>query len=411
MEQKSRNASGLSPDYDIDKGDFDDTGLSPDYKGEAPSSKKSGSNNYVLSKYKDMAKIRDDFNTINPAHFMLPTMGEMVQEDLMTEILQGFMDDENIEDKQQGILDESFYTESPFTTALGYHPQESVFMLNARALAEKANSWILNEIDGDTTYYKIDDIDDGNQPFTFTNKMKYNSFKDYYKKMNGSNRLTIRHIGLNTPELPHFEVQAVPKDSLKWQTLDITFKELKDLTKKNKSVTYLKHPVNKDKNKVIERKDNDPVKLLKIEADKGKTVYKEIINENLVPWAKPTVTNKNSNYDYFTIVVEDDSTAEGIVDGYNCQKTVKEVLGSATDILLMINANGIDFGRKAPISQMTFNSLYYMDDTIDFMLNEWKKSFGDLHQTNYTYTPYGTDTYGRSLGAVYVKQVIKGESR
>lgn len=78
----------------------------------------------------------------------------------------------------------------------------------------------------------------------------------------------------------------------------------------------------------------------------------------------------------------------------------------------MINANGIDFGRKAPISQMTFNSLYYMDDTIDFMLNEWKKSFGDLHQTNYTYTPYGTDTYGRSLGAVYVKQKSEnGETR
>lgn len=72
---------------------------------------------------------------------------------------------------------------------------------------------MLNKIDGDTTYYNIDDIDDGNQPFTFTNRMQYNSFKDYYKKMNGSEKLTIRHIGLNTPELPHFEVQAVPKNS------------------------------------------------------------------------------------------------------------------------------------------------------------------------------------------------------
>lgn len=368
-------------------------------------------NNSVLQKYKDMAKIRDDFNTINPDNFMLPTMGEMVQEDLMAEILQDFIDNKDVESLEQGILDESFYTETPFSTALGYHPQESVFILNARALAEDTNDWILNKIDGDTTYYKIEDIDDGNQPFTFTNRMKYNSFKDYYQKMNGSPELTIRHLGLNTPELPHFEVQAVPKGSDKWQTMEMTFKEVKELSKKNRTVTYLKHPVNKDKNKLVERKDSDIVKLLKIKDDKGKIAYKEIVNKKLVPWMEPTITNKNSNYDYLPIVVEDDSTAGGIIDGYNCQKTIKEVLGSATDILLMINANGINFGRKAPLSQMTFNSLFYLDDTIDFMLTEWKKSFGDIHETNYTYKPYGTDTYGRSLGAIYVKQVVKGESR
>lgn len=97
-------------------------------------------NGYSLKKYKDMANLRDDFNTIDVNNFMLPTIGEMVQEDLMAEILQNFMEDENIEDIEQGILDESFYTETPFTTSLGYHPQESVFVLNARALYEDANS-------------------------------------------------------------------------------------------------------------------------------------------------------------------------------------------------------------------------------------------------------------------------------
>lgn len=90
---------------------------------------------------------------------------------------------------------------------------------------------------------------------------------------------------------------------------------------------------------------------------------------------------------------------------------MQKVLSEASDILLVINANGIDFGRKSPISQMTFNSLYYIDDTIDFMLNEWKKSFENVHQTNYTYNPYGTDTYGRSLGVIYVKQTKDGETR
>ena len=368
-------------------------------------------NGYSLKKYKDMANLRDDFNTIDVNNFMLPTIGEMVQEDLMAEILQNFMEDENIEDIEQGILDESFYTETPFTTSLGYHPQESVFVLNARALYEDANSWMLNKIDGDTTYYNIDDIDDGNQPFTFTNRMQYNSFKDYYKKMNGSEKLTIRHIGLNTPELPHFEVQAVPKNSSQWIIETKTFKEVKQLAKKNVAVTYLKHPVNEDKNKIIERKDDDIVKLLKIKDDTGKISYKEIINEKIAPGVNPVVTNQNSKYEYLTIVSQDESTAQGIIDGYNCQALVQKVLSEASDILLVINANGIDFGRKSPISQMTFNSLYYIDDTIDFMLNEWKKSFENIHQTNYTYNPYGTDTYGRSLGVIYVKQTKDGETR
>ncbi|MEG1494754.1 MAG: hypothetical protein RR406_00420 [Bacilli bacterium] len=169
-------------------------------------------NNTVLDKYKDMAELRDDFNSINPANFLLPTMGEMVQEDLMAEILQDYANgDKDLGDKEQNILDESFYTETPFSTALGYHPEYSAFVLNAKALLEKENCWELNMMDGDTTQYAINDIDDGNQPFTFTNKQYYKNFKDYFKAIGGKDTdLTVRHIGLNTPELPHFEIQAVP---------------------------------------------------------------------------------------------------------------------------------------------------------------------------------------------------------
>lgn len=92
-----------------------------------------------LDKYKAMAELRDDFNTISIQNFALPTIGEMVQEDLMSDILQDFIEDENVKEKEKGILDESFYTETPFTTELGYHPQESVFMLKANALYEAPN--------------------------------------------------------------------------------------------------------------------------------------------------------------------------------------------------------------------------------------------------------------------------------
>ena len=187
----AKNNSGLSPEYDdLQNGNISDSGLSSDYFPDAsgnndnkdkPNNKpkdeitttRSEEEQTVFEKYKDMAKIRDDFNTINPANFMLPTLGEMVQEDLMSEILQNYLDKENIDDLEKGILDESFYTESPFSTSLGYHPDKGVFVLNARALLEEKDCWLLNEMDGDTTKFSLDDIDDGNQPFTFTNRQKY----------------------------------------------------------------------------------------------------------------------------------------------------------------------------------------------------------------------------------------------
>lgn len=266
-------------------------------------------------------------------------------------------------------------------------------------------------MDGDTTYFKIDDIDDGGESFTFTNKVTYSSFKDYYKKMKGSSSLTIRHLGLNCPELPHFEIQAIPNNSEQWLIEKMTLKEVKQLAKTRTSVTYLKHPVNKDKTKLLERKDTDIVQLLKIIDDDGKTAYHEILTEEIAPGTTVEIENPNSAYQYLPIVVQDETEANTILDAYNCQKEIRSILGDAKEILLMINANGINFGKKAPLSQMTFNSLYYVGDTIDFLLKEWKNSFKNIQETNYSYKPYGTDTYGRSLGVVYVRQEKNNESR
>ncbi|MEG1494755.1 MAG: hypothetical protein RR406_00425 [Bacilli bacterium] len=186
----------------------------------------------------------------------------------------------------------------------------------------------------------------------------------------------------------------------------MTFKEVKALAKKNKKVSYLKHSVNKDKTKVLERPDDEVLTMLKVKDDKGRIIYKEIRKD-----LPNKIKNPNSEYEYHTVVFEDDSTAQGIIDGYNCQDIVRETLSSASDILLVLNANGLNSGKKSPTTNMTFNSLYYLDDTVDFMLQEWCKSYKDVHQTNYSYLPYGTDTYGRSLGAIYVREEVGGESR
>lgn len=93
----------------------------------------------------EMAENKDDFNQISNSNFMLPDMGEMVQEDLMSEILQqyanGDLDQEYISE-EKSVLDASFYTETPFTLTPGYYSNEGAFIL-------KVKTWGLNEFDKD----------------------------------------------------------------------------------------------------------------------------------------------------------------------------------------------------------------------------------------------------------------------
>ena len=84
----------------------------------------------IKDKYIKMAANRNDFNNIDVSNFMLPDMNEMVQEDLMSEIYQQFLNGDT-DDKYQATekeqLDRFFYIESPFTTSPGHYTKELLF--------------------------------------------------------------------------------------------------------------------------------------------------------------------------------------------------------------------------------------------------------------------------------------------
>ena len=295
----------------------------------------------ILKKYKHMANTRSDYNTINNSNFMLPTMGEMVEEDLMNDLLEQFVNnDSNNDFKDQDRLDAAYYVEQPFSIQPGYHPVEAAFVLKVRALADakKDETWELNKYDGDTTSYLVSDIDDGDESFTFNDGMTYRSFKDYYNKMKGSSKLTIRHAGINTPEIPHLEYQAVPKAAERDRISTMTFKELKEFMNKNNTVYYMKYPVNKDKSKVVSWKDEDNIKLLKV-YDGKKAVYHQILETLNEKAVASKIPNANAQYNYHKIVVTDESDYNSVVDGYTAQKTIREMIDKASEILLVVDAN------------------------------------------------------------------------
>lgn len=364
----------------------------------------------ILKKYKHMANTRSDYNTINNINFMLPTMGEMVEEDLMSDLLEQFVNnDSNNDFKDQDRLDAAYYVEQPFSIQPGYHPVEAAFVLKVRALADAKDNdtWELNRYDGDTTSYLVNDIDDGNESFTFNDGITYRSFKDYYKKMKGSNKLTIRHAGINTPEIPHLEYQPVAKEAERDRISTMTFKELKEFMNKNNTVHYIKYPVNSDKTKVVSWKDDKEIKLLKV-YDGKKTVYHQILETLDDEAIELKIPNANAQYSYHKIVITDDSDYNSVVDGYKAQNTVKKMIDKASEILLVVDANQLSVNKTENYNK-TFNSLYYMTDAIDYLVQEWGKSYRDIPQTSYTYNAYGADKYTRSMGVIYIRTEHKGQ--
>lgn len=115
--------------------------------------------------------------------------------------------------------------------------------------------------------------------------------------------------------------------------------------------------------------------------------------------------NKKDGYKYFIVMGQkDESTSNTIKDAYKAQEAARKVLEKSEEIVLVLNANGIKASKtNSDNDDRTFNSIYYLKDTVDFMIKEWDMYYGDLPITNYNYIPYGMDNYKRSLGVVYVK--------
>lgn len=362
----------------------------------------------IINKYKDMANMRDDFYNIEKSNYITPTMGEMIQEDLMSEIYKQYVEGQNsdgAEATEKDILDAAYYIEDPITTNLGFDADTRTFILKANALNIDNFTWSLNKYDGDTTAYKLDDINDGGTGFVINN-VSYKNFKSYYNKLGGSSSLTIRHVGIDTPEVPHLEIQATPKSAAFFNIETMTFEEVKIAESKKKKFVYLKYPI-KD-NKPTHRSNDEVMKFLKATDEKGVTVYHEILDD--LKHLTKEVPMPNAGYDYHVIVNKDESTFNTVQDGYKAQEIIKDKLSKAKEILLVVDANGLSISKTVNNTGSVYNSIYYTGEIIDFLLEQWDISYKDIPSTNYKYNAYGSDKYGRSLGAIYIREEYNGQN-
>lgn len=364
----------------------------------------------LRDKYVQMAESKDK-STIDSSNFLLPDMGEMVQEDLMQEIYQQYIngDVNSAEYKEKEVLDAAYYTEEPFSTVPGHYPEKGAFVLKVKDWKKKSAAWKINKYDGDTIDFELNNIDDGDEAIVLTKNstLTYKNFKEYFKKMGGGSSIQIRFLGVDTAEIPHYEIQPVKKNSDR--VIEVTYKKMLEMINNNIAIIYENCPYDRESLNFIERKDDDKVKLL-LTSDKssskktyteiitrlnGKSLYKDLSNKNKI----------NEDYDYHVVLAKEESVSNKIEDGYKAQAVLRKIIDSplTTEMMLVINANGIAADRQVTDNIKTFNSIYYLDDVAEYMLDEWDTYYKDLAETNYSYIPYGMDNYKRSLGVIYAK--------
>ena len=134
--------------------------------------------NALARKYKEMANMRRDYEDID-IRDCIPTLEEMVKDDLMYEILEDAANGKTEND----VLSTAFYTEEPPKFDVGYDEERNVFILKVNRVNFTDAEIDLNQIDGDTMRIPLSSVIGAEKSFTMNNGESYESFFDYcYKK-------------------------------------------------------------------------------------------------------------------------------------------------------------------------------------------------------------------------------------
>ena len=346
------------------------------------------SSDALLNKYKEMADMRRDYEDIDIKD-CIPTLDEMIQDDMMYEILEKAANGNTEKD----VLSAAYYVDEPRSKELGYNSELNVFIYKVNSLNIDPNDVELNKIDGDTFRVPLHSIiESGDPTINMNNGESYSNFKDYCYRNGLVNQdlpadkqyVQIRLIGVDCPEIPHLEVQMMKET-------DIVSMSLSDA--RNKKAIMLKYKYNGTS--ALERNDSNKIDFYKVKNSSGGYSYHEIIKSG-----SKFVKNKKSGYVYKVIVTVDDSEKDTLVAGYKAQKNLVDLLSSG-NVYFMLDANGIKANKTASKYNLYYNHWWNAADAVKNMIEQWIDYTDETGIARLSYAPYGTDGYGRFIGAAY----------
>ena len=343
--------------------------------------------NALVNKYKAMANMRRDYEDISIKD-CIPTLDEMIQDDLMYEIMEKASNGETEKD----VLSTSYYSEALPNTKMGYDEKNKVFFYKVSSADISKADIDLNKIDGSTFYLPVNNIlDSGSNGFSRGGK-DYNSFIDYCEKsglINGDYndpKIQIKLAGINCPTVPRYEIQLMKKEDI----VTMTVGEAKQKGAVIEKYVYSKGKVSKRTD------DNKKKEFYKIKKN-NKDHYYEIIGDG-----SSYAGEAREGYAYKKIVIEDESIDEtSLVQGYRAKDNLVELL-KKDNIYIMLDANGAQGKKTSSQYNLYYNHWWNVGSTIVDMIEQWRNFSNESQLTKLTYSPYGTDGFGRFVGAVYV---------
>lgn len=338
-----------------------------------------------MSDFLDALALRDN-NIIDEKFYKLPEEIDFTFENL---------DIKYDATKQQSYL---FYVESPTQEEIGYREDLRAFFIKALPYTSKyykdQGEYFEenNTIDGDTMYFDLDSIVDNNTAFKIGDKA-YTSFSKFLKN-NKQNNLIMRLLGINCAELPHYQEVTIETNELPKYKRTVPFAE----ARKNLSLYVLKSLYDSDGNA---RLDNEQIDFF-------------ITQENYCEVLEESTEDDDKNITNLRVVYKNETNEHEfgyLKEAKACQRTLIDLLNGASDIRLVIDQQSLN--RKPSNLMSPYDTINWL--TTDGVLTKTfaliqqlnKQTFGYQKYRYETFNAPGQDTYGRSLGAVYVKTWVE----
>lgn len=350
----------------------------------------------------------------------VPNIYEMIKEDCITEYLGSIS--ESLNKGQDDSKNVAYYCEAPYTETLGYDDTEKVWVLGVDGIEYNDNMLDLGSIDGDTYGFNFSDIDDGGKSVTIGSKT-YKGFEDYIKSMNcvssggdDRNGIKVRAAGIDCAEIPHYEAVIVYNKETELEAL--TWDQINEISVSKKAeIQYAPYIINKNKSTdpdkwTFSERDKSHSVLFYKNTNNGMTTYLEVIKKDA-----SYLFGSSGDYSGGTpmLVVGAGKLwgKDTVADGYKAQKRIKELLidnkSKIEDMRLILDAHTTTAVRTAP-TYTCYTSLYYFPETVSNIIKSMISKQDNRPLSRLTYSPFGTDKYGRLLGTLYVKMKINGES-
>ena len=352
-------------------------------------------------KFKDLLDARRAMGEDIDISQGLPSLEEMFADDLAYDFFKGLVGSD--EDKE--IVGSAFYCETPNSLVPGYH-SDNTFILECSpsALVNLTKEMHINAVDGDTYHFDFSNLSETGK---FTMKgSEYESFKDYCVKNNlKSKTLQVRCIGINCPELPHYNGLPMKKSQIKKMTINKAKSKGKAVYRK----FNFKSPADGNKAGTATKRSLDTE--CSWYYDESTNTYFEISEFDKWDYytSSSALVNKD-DYQCNIIVTSDDSELNTLAEGYRARTVAYSVLKNADRIILKLDANGTTAQKTSGQNKLYYNHWWNANKAVSAMIDQWQNAMANnAPLTRLSYAPFGTDGYGRFLGEVYCYTTINGK--